>query len=76
MEYVIANTRLENLLGRDKCYDMERMCEVLKGEIAPVIENFITTAHPINVRFRKEGERMLFSVEIEALRVKPFGYMP
>ena len=60
MEYVIANTRLENLLGRDKCYDMERMCEVLKGEIAPVIENFITTAQPIMCDLEKRESACCF----------------
>lgn len=76
MKYQIAETRLENILQRDKMNDPERVCEILKGELSSVIEGYISLSKPIEVRFKKEGERMLFSVEIDAERVKSFGYLP
>ena len=76
MEYIIADKRLENLLQRDKSFDMMRVCEVLKGEIAPTISQYLNLSKPINVRFKKEGDKLLFLIEVEAIRVKPFGYLP
>ncbi len=76
MQAKIAQNRLENILQRDKITDPDRVCEILKGELQSVIEAYINLAQPISVRFHKEGERMLFNVEIEASRVKSFGYLP
>ncbi len=76
MEYIIAESRLENLLQRDKSFDMTRVCEVLKGEISPIAQQYLTLCQPVVVRFKKEGEKLCFSIEIEATRVKPFGYLP
>lgn len=76
MKYQIAEHRLENLLQRDKVNDPERVCEILRGEISSAINSYLTLSNPIQVRFHKDGERLIFSVEIEAERVKSFGYMP
>ena len=68
--------RLSALLRKDKCENPQFVCEVLKGELEPIIANYITLSSPINVRFRKFGEKLLFSVEIDAERVRAFGYIP
>ena len=79
MNYVINEpsvNRLSTLLRRDKCENPQYICEVLKGELEPIIAQYISLTNPVNVRFRKFGEKLLFSVEIDAERIKPFGYIP
>lgn len=68
--------RLSSLLHKDKCENPQFVCQVLKGELEPIIANYISLSSPINVRFRKFGEKLLFSVEIDAERIRPFGYLP
>ena len=76
MRYHIAENRIENILQRDKVNDPQRVCEILKGEINNAIGSFLSLSRPLEIRFRKDGERMIFSVEIEVERVKSFGYLP
>ncbi len=76
MKYQIMEQRLNMVLERDKCSDPDRVCEILKGELSPVIANYIELNKDVEVRFRKIGERLLFQVEIEASRLRPFGYLP
>ena len=76
MRYHIAENRLENILQRDTVNDPQRVCEILKGEINNAIGSFLSLSRPLEIRFRKDGERMIFSVEIEVERVKSFGYLP
>jgi septum formation topological specificity factor MinE len=76
MRYQIAENRLENILQRDKVNDPQRVCEILKSEINSAIGGFLTLSHPIDVRFKKDGERIIFDVEIAVERVKSFGYLP
>ncbi len=68
--------RLSCLLRKDKCENPQYICEVLKGELEPIIQNYISLSSPVEVRFRKFGEKLLFSVEIDAERIRPFGYIP
>ncbi len=68
--------RLSTLLRKDKCDNPQYVCEVLKGELEPIIQNYISLSTPVNVRFRKFGEKLLFSIEIDAERIRPFGYIP
>lgn len=79
MNYEISEpsiNRLSTLLRKDKCDNPQYVCEVLKGELEPIIQNYISLSSPVNVRFRKFGEKLLFSVEIDAERIRPFGYIP
>lgn len=79
MNYQIGEAsinRLSTLLRKDKCENPQYVCEILKGELEPIIANYISLSSPINVRFRKFGEKLLFSVEIDAERIRPFGYIP
>lgn len=76
MRIKIAENRLENILQRDKISDPDRICEILKGELTSVIQGYINLAKPLDIRFHREGEHMIFSIEFEAERVKSFGYLP
>lgn len=75
MKYEIMEQRLNSVLERDKCSDPQRICEILKGELSPIISNYIEPVD-IMVRFRKAGEKLTFDIEVETNRLKPFGYLP
>ena len=68
--------RLSSILRKDKCENPQYVCEILKGELEPIIQNYITLSSPVVVRCRKFEGKLLFSVEIDAERVRPFGYIP
>lgn len=65
--------RLEEVLIADKFANLDRVSEVLKEEITPIAQNFFELSQPLVVRFKKEGNRFVFDVQIDATRVKPFG---
>lgn len=75
MNYKIAS-RMNYMLENDKITDPQRMCEILKEEIKPIIENYIYLQNDIRVRFKKEKEKNIFWVEIDADKIKPVGYIP
>ena len=64
---------LNELLVKDKFTNIEQVAEVLKDEISSISQNFLALATEPIVRFRREGDNLVFNVEIEATRVKPFG---
>ena len=68
--------RMEYVLEKDKIIDPQRICDLLQEEIKPLIENYINLQGDVKVRFKKENNRNIFFVEIEAKRIKPFGYIP
>ncbi len=74
MDYRIAK-RLNYILENDKISDPQQVCEVLKDEIKPIVENYISLQNEIKVRFRKENNKNIFWIEIDAERIKPFGYI-
>ena len=65
--------RISELLIKDKFTNLEQVAEILKEEITPIARNFFLLADDIAVRFKRDGNRYVFNVEIEASRVKPFG---
>lgn len=75
MDYKIAK-RLEYILNNDKISDPQSVCEILKVEIKPIIENYLTLQNDIVVRFKKVNNKNIFFIELEANRIKPFGYIP
>lgn len=75
MDYSISN-RMEFILNKDKMCDPQRVCELLKEELKPVIANYILLKGEPVVRFRKEENRNIFFIELDAERIKPFGYIP
>lgn len=61
------------LLIKDKFTNLDRVAQVLKEEVSPVVRNlFVLSSEPI-VRFKREGETYIFYIEIETSRVKNFG---
>ena len=75
MDYRIAN-RIDYILNKDKISSPQEVCKVIQDEIKPIIENYISLQNDIKVRFKKENNKNIFFIEIEAERVKPFGYIP
>lgn len=75
MRYQIAS-RIEEMLAVDKFCDPQHLCDVLQEEIQPIAENYLALNGDIRVRYRKEGDRNIFFIEIVAGRIKPFGYLP
>ena len=65
--------RVKELLIKDKFTSPQVVAEVLKEEILPVANNFFLLSEEPVVRFRREGDRFVFNVEIQASRIKPFG---
>jgi len=75
MNYKIQD-RIENILRSDKMSDPQSVCKILKDEIKPIVENYLTLQREIKVHFKTENSKNIFFVEIEAERIKPFGYIP
>ena len=68
--------RIENILNNDKMCDPQAVCELLKNEIKPIVENYLTLQNDLVVRFKKENNKNIFFIEFQAQRIKPFGYIP
>ncbi|MGN1200952.1 MAG: hypothetical protein ACI4R8_01625 [Candidatus Caccovivens sp.] len=67
--------RINELLIRDKFTNLEQIAEVLKGEVTTIARNFFLLDDDLVVRYRREGDKFVFNVEISATRIKPFGNM-
>ena len=74
MNYIVED-RIENMLYNDKIIDPQRMCEILKNELEPVVRNYLQFKGDMKVRFKKENSKNIFWFEIETERIKPFGYI-
>ena len=75
MNYKILD-RMDYILEKDKLIDPQQMCEILKNEIEPILQNYLQTKGELKVRFKKENARNVFWIEVETERIKPFGYIP
>ena len=75
MDYKIQN-RIESILRCDKMSNPQSVCKILKEEIKPIVENYLTIQKEIVVRFKTEKNKNIFYIELEAERIKPFGYIP
>lgn len=65
--------RINELLIKDKFSNLDQVAEILKEEITPIARNFFLLADDPIVRFKREKDNYVFSVEIKASRIKPFG---
>lgn len=70
------SSRIEEVLSVDKFCDPQHLCEVLQEEIQPIANNYVELNGNIKVRYRKEGDKNIFFIEMVASRIKPFGYLP
>lgn len=75
MRYQIAS-RIEEVLSVDKFGDPQHLCDVLQEEIQPIANNYLALNEDIKVRYRKDGDKNIFFIEMNASRIKPFGYLP
>ncbi len=75
MDYSISN-RMEFILNKDKMSNPQRVCELLQEELKPIISNYLLLKNEPIVRFRREDNKNIFFIELEAERIKPFGYIP
>ena len=75
MDYRIQD-RINNILIKDKISDPQAVCKVIKEEISPIIENYLSLEKEIIVRFKNENNKNIFFIELQADRIKPFGYIP
>lgn len=75
MNYKIED-RMENILGNDKIIEPQYICDILKNEIEPILNNYLQIKGEMKVRFKKENKKNIFWIEVETERIKPFGYIP
>ncbi len=75
MDYQIKQ-RMQYILDEDKMQDPQRVCKLLEEDLKSVIENYLSLSEDIKVRYKKENNKKIFFVEIQAQRIKPFGYVP
>lgn len=75
MDYKISK-RMDYILNEDKICDPQTVCQILKEELKPIINNYISLKNDIVVRFKKENNKNIFFIELDAERIKPFGYIP
>lgn len=75
MRYQISS-RIDEVLENNKFCDPQHTCDVLQEEIQPIVENYLSLCGDIRVRYRKEGDKNVFFIEMVASRIKPFGYLP
>lgn len=64
---------INDFLIRDKFTNPDLVAEVLKSEAEQLLKNFFLLAQEPVVRFRREGDKFVFNIEVCASRIKPFG---
>ena len=75
MNYKISK-RMDYILNEDKMCDPQRICQILKDELKPIINNYLTLNNEIVVRYKKDNNKNIFFIELDAERIKNFGYIP
>ncbi|MBQ8444621.1 MAG: hypothetical protein IJX25_04645 [Clostridia bacterium] len=75
MNYQISQ-RIQNIMDSDKICNPQSVCRVLEEEFKPIVENYLSLSKDFKVRFKKDKDKNIFFLELEASRIKPFGYIP
>ncbi len=65
--------RLEEILVRDKFENVNNILKILQDEITPIAKNYFILSNDLIVRCRKDKDKFIFSIEMIAERIKPFG---
>lgn len=65
--------RLDEILVNDKFENISKIGNLLESEVSEVAKNYLVLRDDAVVRYRKEGDKFIFNVELTAERVKPFG---
>ena len=68
--------RINNILIKDKFESSEYICSILKSEIEKISKSYLILNDDVIVRFKKNSNSYTFNIEINANRIKPFGYLP
>ncbi len=76
MEHKIsASDRLTQVLEGEKFFDLDSTANILAGEILSVCRDYLQLEGNVVVRYKKQGDKMIFTAEMQASRVKPFRYI-
>ena len=75
MEYKIDN-RMQYILDSDKISNPNYICKILKEEIEPIIKNYLVTKNDVDISFTKSKNNNIFTIKINAERIKKIGYIP
>lgn len=67
---------LESVIKSGTTYVSEQMISLLESEIARVVKSFVTLSTPVKVRYKKNGENLIFMTEFEAENIRPLGFIP
>ncbi len=65
--------RLDEILVNDKFENIAKIASLLEKEVTKVAKNYLIFRDDAVVRYRKEGDKFIFNVELTVERVKPFG---
>ena len=72
---ISAPDRLNSVLNNDKFFDLDSTSTLLAGEILSVCRDYLDVEGNVVVRYKKEGDKMIFTAELCANRIKPYLYM-
>lgn len=67
---------LESIIKTGTTYVSDEMLSLLESEITRVVKSFVTLSKPVKVRYKKNGENIVFMTEFEAEHVRPLGFIP
>ena len=65
--------RLDEILVNDKFENISKIGNLLESEVTEVAKNYLVLSSGTIVRYRKDGDKYVFNIELTAERVKPFG---
>ena len=65
--------KLKEILVNDKFENISKIGNLLESEVTEVAKNYLVLSSGTIVRYRKDGDKYVFNIELTAERVKPFG---
>ena len=65
--------RLDEILVNDKFENISKIGNLLESEVTEVAKNYLVLSRGTIVRYRKDGDKYVFNIELTAERIKPFG---
>ena len=67
---------LESKIMDGQMYVSDEMLSLLESEISRVVKTFLTLSSPVKVRFKKEGNELIFMTSFSSNRVRSLGFVP
>ena len=65
--------KLKEILVNDNFENISKIGNLLESEVTEVAKNYLVLSSGTVVRYRKDGDKYVFNIELTAERVKPFG---